>query len=132
MVWKQIYLILEKVDKETGSNIWVVLLIQAILATIGFISTVLFFRSAPPTPPSMAALQAGKEEAPSMLREYISMLKNLNMVILLVVYGLGFGAVNCFISLINQMVVAKKYNSVWRLLSIKMIHFRWKHPLWVW
>jgi Na+/melibiose symporter-like transporter len=86
------------------------LLIQAILATIAAIGTLMFFRSNPPTPPSHSA--KAENEKQSILKDLVGLLRNVNMVILLVVYGLGFGAVNCFVSIINQMVVGKKYDSV--------------------
>lgn len=102
-------------------------LIQAILATIASIGTLIFFRTSPPTPPSLSASKS-EDENKTILKDLLGLSKNINMVILLVVYGLGFGAVNCFVSIINQMVVGKKYDSVKHGFFRRLISSRWMHP----
>lgn len=95
-----------------ATNLWLNLLIQAVFSTILWILVVIFFRSKPPTPPSVAATDQAEKKQESPYKDLWKLLSDIDYFMLLVTYGLGFGAVSAFIALINQITVPKGYNSV--------------------
>lgn len=98
------------VDSKTGNRVSYVLLIDAIICIAIFILILIFYRSKPPTPPTAECDSSEKEE--SDWRIYLNSFKNIPLVIITIVYAIGFGSVQSFSALINQFVAPQGYSSV--------------------
>jgi MFS family permease len=126
---------------KTGTDIQTLLLAEAIAITVVcpyhmwraarnflpncFISAflvIIAFRAKPPTPPSSAAVVEDKHDTAEKKLSFIggvkiffvdlfACFKELHFVILLVGYGLGFGAIQSLMTLINQISIPEGYDT---------------------
>jgi hypothetical protein len=80
------------------------------------------FRAKPPTPPSSAASVDAKHEAKEkkltfgasikqFFTELFQCFKEVYFIILLLGYGLGYGAIQSLLTLINQITIPEGYNT---------------------
>lgn len=99
----------------------VTLLIHALISTFTAILGLPFFRSKPPTPANIASANLEKKKI-SFFNDLWMLFTNVNAIILLITYFLGFGAVCSFLTLISQIVTPKGYDgtnaSIFGLLII--------------
>mmetsp|Transcript_5309 Transcript_5309/g.19860 ORF Transcript_5309/g.19860 Transcript_5309/m.19860 type:complete len:536 (-) Transcript_5309:9426-11033(-) len=102
-------------------TIWITLLLHAVMASVVAVGGLPFFRSKPPTPANIASMdQEGKNIG--FMRDLWLLVTNVNVLILATTFGLGFGCISSFLSLIGQIVSPRGYQgtdaSVFGLLVI--------------
>ncbi|KNC48418.1 uncharacterized protein AMSG_04866 [Thecamonas trahens ATCC 50062] len=115
---------------KTGSQLKDLTFGQAVFTSALALATFIFFRSRPPTPPSPAAdaadsgkavTKAAALEAAPLLGEqatqpratpgYKSLLTNVNFLIILLLFGLGFGAFQSYLTVLNQILLPEGFTT---------------------
>jgi hypothetical protein len=101
------------------------MIVEAVLIGLALLLAVVFFKSAPPTPPSYSthlrnagidiysSIDSGDEQGGwlRLKKEYKKLMQNKDYVILLVSFSLGLGLFNTFLTLIYQIIEPWGYRS---------------------
>lgn len=83
--------------------------LQAIVASVLLIITVIFFHDKPPTPPYLVD-QENPEEETSFLHDIKQLLTNFQFILLLGSFSFGVGSVNCFLTELNSIIIPQGYS----------------------
>lgn len=96
---------------QATKNFKILLLSEAILATISSLMCFIFYKSNPPTPPSSTAGENISTMQNFTTNVYNS-LTNGHFLILFIAYSIGFGCFHSILILLNQILSAEKYSTV--------------------
>lgn len=82
------------------------LLAQAAVASLTSLATFLFFRDAPPTPPSLSAARRGEEEAStsSILNNVRTLARDAEFQKIMIGFGIGVGIFNALMTMLAQIL----------------------------
>lgn len=101
------------------------MIVESVVIASSLVLAILFFKSAPPTPPSYSthlrnagvdiysSIDSGDEQGgwKRLKREYNLLMSNSNYVILLISFSLGLGLFNTFLTLIYQIIEPWGYSN---------------------
>ncbi|XP_039755588.1 uncharacterized MFS-type transporter C09D4.1 isoform X1 [Pararge aegeria] len=90
--------------EEIGADLQVMFYLVAGLTSVLFVFIVLFFKAAPPSPPSAAA-DMGAALDSNFLQSIKKLLTNRNYILLLISYGLNVGVFYAISTLLNELVL---------------------------
>ncbi|XP_032527225.2 heme transporter FLVCR2 isoform X2 [Danaus plexippus] len=90
--------------EEIGADLQIMFYLVAGATSVLFVFIVLFFKSAPPTPPSAAA-DLGSSLDSNFLQSIKKLLTNRNYILLLISYGLNVGVFYAISTLLNELVL---------------------------
>ncbi|KAL9651125.1 hypothetical protein ABK040_002842 [Willaertia magna] len=111
-------------NQETGSEYGMLLLLglQALLGSLVIIIFVSFFKEKPATPPtfqlkstaSLASLNNSDndllmDDEQHFFQDIKSIITNIHFLLILVAYSIGYGVLQCFITILDQVIVPKGY-----------------------
>jgi len=82
--------------------------LQAIIASVLLILTVIFFHDKPPSPPYLVNEEKAEKET-SFFHDLKQLLTNLQFILLLTSFSLVLGAFNCFLTELNAIIIPKGY-----------------------
>lgn len=96
---------------QATRNFKLLLLGEAILATISSFLCFLFYKSTPPTPPSSTAGE-NISTMQNFRTNVYNCLTNGQFLLLFIAYSIGFGCFQSILILLNQIMSAEKYTTV--------------------
>jgi Na+/melibiose symporter-like transporter len=113
-------------DDGTVQGFIPLMIVEAVLIGMSLLLALVFFKSAPPTPPSYSthlrnagidiysSIDSGDEQGGwlRLKKEYNKLMGNKDYVILLISFSLGLGLFNTFLTLIYQIIEPWGYRSV--------------------
>jgi hypothetical protein len=105
-------------DDQHVTGMTSLLVAEAVIVFCSLLITVIFFRAAPPTPPSYSthlrnvgidiysSIDSGDSSGgwKRLQREFSALMKNKDYVILLIAFSSGLGLFNTFLTLIYQVI----------------------------
>lgn len=113
-------------DSQNVTGMTSLLIAEAVIVACSLVLTFLFFRAAPPTPPSYSthlrnvgidiysSIDSGDASGGwnRLKKEFSALMKNKDYVILLIAFSSGLGLFNTFLTLIYQVIEPWGYRCV--------------------